>query len=203
MIEGSRFDVLPEEHILNMFNATADGKVTVTCDPHNGEGPYDRTYEVEWKRRDAEYLALGCRDLTSTLRKLGMMVAELEDGDKRRAVLDESELEIWDIFLSPFEPFEVEHSVIMELQLRGEYDELSEEENGLLERYYVWLEEQCRKRLPYMNNSPENYIIRARRYAKLIAMGAPEIVVMEEGRCLAEEMVIYYYGKQGGEINGA
>ncbi len=46
------------------------------------------------------------------------------------------------------------------------------------------------------NNSPVNYIIRARRYAKFNAMGAPEIVITEEGRCLAEEMVIYYYGKE-------
>ena len=30
---------------------------------------------------------------------------------------------------------------------------------------------------------------------KLISLGAPEIVVTEEGRLLAEEMVLYYFGK--------
>lgn len=196
MIEGSRSNPLPEDHILNLFDRTTDCKLTVTCDPHNGEACYDRTYEVEWTRKDAEYLALGYKNLTSALRKLGRMGAKLEDADKRGAMLDESELEIWEIFLSPFDPFETEQSVINELILHGEYNELSEEEKGLSERYYAWLEEQCRKRLPYMNNSPVNYIIRVRRYTKFIAMGAPEIVIAEEGRCLAEEMVIYYYAKK-------
>ena len=34
------------------------------------------------------------------------------------------------------------------------------------------------------------------RYEKLIRMGVPEIVITEEGRCLAEEMVLYYFGKE-------
>lgn len=39
-------------------------------------------------------------------------------------------------------------------------------------------------------------ITRAMRYEKLISLGAPEIVVTEEGRLLAEEMVLYYFGKE-------
>ena len=39
-------------------------------------------------------------------------------------------------------------------------------------------------------------ITRARWYERLIAFGAPEMVVAEEGRCLAEEMVLYYFGKE-------
>jgi hypothetical protein len=33
----------------------------------------------------------------------------------------------------------------------------------------------------------------ARRYEKLVSMNAPELVVRNMGRWLAEEMVLYYY----------
>jgi hypothetical protein len=39
-------------------------------------------------------------------------------------------------------------------------------------------------------------ITRAMRYERLISVNAPEVVITEEGRCLAEEMVLYYFGKE-------
>ena len=52
------------------------------------------------------------------------------------------------------------------------------------------------KKIPFNRRSVADMITRAARYERLIELGAPEIVVTEEGRCLAEEMVLYYYGKE-------
>ena len=60
----------------------------------------------------------------------------------------------------------------------------------------MWEEEQSQKRIAFNRRSCANLIKRAMRYERFISMGAPEIVIMEEGRCLAEEMVLYYFGKE-------
>ena len=79
---------------------------------------------------------------------------------------------------------------------RGRLGDLIEEEELLLKQYYIWREEQSQKRIPFNGRSSALLILRARRYEKLISLGAPEIIVTEEGRCLAEEMVLYYFGKE-------
>ena len=69
---------------------------------------------------------------------------------------------------------------------------LTEEEFALLEEYWEWYEQQCLQRLPYNRRSPAELINRARRYERLVSLHAPEIVLENEARCLAEEMVLYY-----------
>ena len=71
-----------------------------------------------------------------------------------------------------------------------------QKEEYLLKQYYMWKEEQSQKRIPFNRRSCADMITRAARYERLIELGAPVIVVTEEGRCLAEEMVLYYYGKE-------
>ena len=71
-----------------------------------------------------------------------------------------------------------------------------QKEEYLLKQYYMWKEEQSQKRIPFNRRSCADMITRAARYERLIELGAPEIVVTEEGCCLAEEMVLYYYGKE-------
>lgn len=79
---------------------------------------------------------------------------------------------------------------------RGRWGDLIEEEELLIKRYCMWNEEQSQKRIPFNRRSSADMITRAMRYEKLISIGAPEIVVTEEGRLLAEEMVLYYFGKE-------
>ena len=50
--------------------------------------------------------------------------------------------------------------------------------------------------IPFNRRSSADMIQRARRYERLLSMHAPEVVVTEEGRCLAEAMVLYYAGKE-------
>ena len=60
----------------------------------------------------------------------------------------------------------------------------------------MWREEQSQKRIPFNRRSSADMIQRARQYEKLISLLAPENVVTEEGRYLAEEIVLYYAGKE-------
>jgi hypothetical protein len=71
--------------------------------------------------------------------------------------------------------------------------QLSNEEQEVLDNYYKWYEEQCLKRLPKKVYTPMHFISRAKRYEFFIIRNAPEIVINEEGRCLAEEMILYHY----------
>ena len=59
----------------------------------------------------------------------------------------------------------------------------------------MWREEQSQQRIPFNRRSSADLIRAARRYEKIVSMNAPEVVVTEEGRGLAEEMVLYYAGK--------
>ena len=74
----------------------------------------------------------------------------------------------------------------------GPKPELTEEEEALLKRHDAWIEQQCLQRLPHVGCTSVYLINRARRYERLVSLHAPEIVLENEARCLAEEMVLYY-----------
>lgn len=105
--------------------------------------------------------------------------------------------EIWNTYVSPFEePFEVDGEVIVEISLRQECGEtITDEEFELLKKHHDWIVDNSRKRLPINRCCPSKLINRARRYEKLVSLNAPRVVVEEEGRFLAEEMVLYYHKK--------
>jgi hypothetical protein len=70
---------------------------------------------------------------------------------------------------------------------------LNDEEQEVLVRHYEWFGEQCLKRLPKKVYSPMLLVNRAQRYEYLISQNAPKTVIDEETRCLAEEIILYYY----------
>ena len=129
----------------------------------------------------------------------------------RKKLLSESDLEVYNIYILPYEPFKVNWdelypippcepdeliSLVENTFERGKLGDLIEEEELLIKRYCMWNEEQSQKRIPFNRRSSADMITRAMRDEKLISIGAPEIVVTEEGRLLAEEMVLYYFGKE-------
>ena len=196
MKKTKRWDILPQQHILNLYIKTQNDKLAITYYPENGEEPYDLTYDMDWTKEDAMALAAKCESLVATLTRLAQSHDKLQDTNKRTELLNDEEIKVWNTFVRAFNPFEVAESVIDELYQRGEFDELSKEENELLERHYAWREADCLERLPFNRTSPINYVIRAKRYEQLIHLNAPEIVIKDEARCLAEEMVLYYCSKK-------
>ena len=103
-------------------------------------------------------------------------------------------VEVWNTYIREFdEEFDAGEINLDEIYaMRESGAELSEEEHDALDRHYEWFEEQCLKRLPKKVYSPMHLVNRAQRYEYLISCNAPKTVINEEGRCLAEEMLLYY-----------
>lgn len=197
MTQEMRRELTPQQYIRRLFDETRDGKLKITYHyPHDIEDPYTVTYQMDWTEQDAEMMVRQYEELEKMLRKFGTLQVELQEEEQRKALLTAGEQAAWDTFICPFPAFEVAQSVIGELYLRGEYDSLDEEENALLERHWWWRERNSLARMPFRRRSPASMILRAQRYEKLIGWSAPETVLLEEGRWLAEEMVLYYYGPQ-------
>lgn len=192
MEENKYQSLTPSQYIRRLFADTKDGQLEITYYPYNGEQPYARRYKMDWTEADAEEMVKKYEFLTAVIEKCG----KLQNEDQFRALLTPEERTVWETYLRPYAPFEVEDEVIGELYLRAEFDSLDEEENELLERHFRWRERNSLTRLPFLRRSPAQMILRAMRYEKLIRLGAPDPVLREEGRCLAEEIVLYHCGPQ-------
>ena len=86
--------------------------------------------------------------------------------------------------------------LIQEIRERAQTGDLNEEEAELWKQYCLWRETQSQKRIPFNRRSSAELIQAARRYEQGIRIQAPYVVLTELGRCLAEEMVLYYAGEE-------
>ena len=207
-----RKDLTPQGYIRHMFEETVDGEFKVGYeDPDNFDKEEERTLHINWTAEDAEKTVRSYNLLTFALARIGRIHDQLTDEESIKKLLSESDLKVYNTYVRPYEPMEVnwdelypippcEPSELMlligEIHERGRYGDLIEEEELLFKQYCMWREEQSRKRIPFSRRSSSDLIATASRYEKLISLGAPEIIVTEEGRCLAEEMVLYYFGKE-------
>ncbi len=207
MNEKMRNDLTPQGYIRHMFAETENGKLKIRYADFNEE----ITYDLNWTEDDVEETVQRYNLLTSALARIGRIHDELEDEENRRKLLSEADLEIWNTYVRPYEPMEVNWDelypippcephelmdLIQAIHERSQDGDIIEEEELLWKQYCMWREEQSQKRIPFNRRSCANLISRAARYERLISLDAPEIVVTEEGRCLAEEMVLYYYGEE-------
>ena len=211
MTEQMRNDLTPQGYIRHMFAETQNGEFKVGyTDFFNNSAPEERTLILNWTAEDAEKVEQRYNLLTSALARIARIHDQLEDEENRKKLLSESDFDVWNTYVRPFEPLEVNWdelypippcepeelpSLIHEIHERAIGDLIPEEEK-LLKWHYMWREEQSQKRIPFNRRSSAAMITRAMRYEKLISIGAPEIIVTEEGRLLAEEMVLYYFGKE-------
>lgn len=195
MTQEMRNDLTPQGYIRQLFRETQAGKLAITDCPFDGE-PETHTYEVSWTAEEAEGIVQRYNLLTAALTRIGRLHDRLKEEKDRTELLTADQLDIWNTYVRPYEAFEVDLRVIYDIHERGQLGDLAEEEEQLWKRYCMWRESQSQQRIPFHRRSAADMIQRARRYEKLISMHAPELVVTEEGRCLAEEMVLYYAGKE-------
>ena len=211
MTEQMRNDLTPQGYIRHMFAETENGRFTVGYkNPDNNFVEEERIFEVRWTADDAEEIEERYNLLTFALARIGRIHNQLEDEESRRRLLSKSDFEVYNTYVKPYEPMKVNWDelypippceqdelmwLIHDIHERGRYGDLVEEEEKLWKQYSMWKEEQSQQRIPFNRRSCANMIERAMRYERFISMGAPEIVITEEGRCLAEEMVLYYFGK--------
>ena len=193
MIDEKRVKTTPIQHIRNLMNSITNEKLTITYyDPI--DPTYTRTYDVSSTAEDTDKFVLKYEALASALEAIGNAREKLDSGVKAEDVLTPEQIDVWNRYICDFdETFdagECDLDVIYDMRECGA--PLSEEEQEVLERHYEWYEEQCLKRLPKNVYSPMHLINRAQRYEYLLSCNAPKTVINEEGRRLAEEMILYY-----------
>ncbi len=188
MTEDIRRECTPQEYVRKLFEETKDAELTINYFPIL-DRPYTSTYKMDWTKQDAERVVRRYNALVSALTRIG----KLHDEANLKSLLTTEELKVWDTYIRPFTPFEVDLDVIADLYFRRESDSLGDAENELLDRHHEWFVTNSRQRLPFDRRCPSYLMNRAQRYEKLIALNAPKTVVAEEGRALAEEMVLYYH----------
>lgn len=192
MNEDTRNACTPQEYILKLFDETVDGKLKITYFPLFDQ-TYSLKYKMNWTKEDAQNMVQRYNKLTAALARIGEVHDKLGEETVRQELLTEYEVEVWNTYIRPFTPFEVDLDVITELYFRRETDSLEDEENELLERHYEWFVTNSRQRLPFDKVCPSQLVNRAQRYERLKELDAPECVVDEEGRFLAEKLVLYYH----------
>lgn len=211
MTKDMRSDLTPQGYIRRMFAETVNGEFMVGYEnPDNDFAEEKRTFQVNWTAEDAEKTVQRYNLLTFALARIGRLHEQLKDEESRKQLLSAADLEIYNTYVHPYEPMKVNWdelypippcepselmTLIQEIHERGRYGDLIEEEELLWKQYCMWNEEQSQKRIPFSRRSCAGLITRASRFERLISLGAPEVIVTEEGRCLAEEMVLYYFGK--------
>lgn len=181
-----------KRYVPDLFENTTDGKITIVRRSDCGEPEYTVRYRVDWNRTDAEALADTLEKLTATLRRLGTLHDLLLEERNRQSLLTAEELAVWETYVKPFEPCPVDLDEVKELYQRAwAGDELTDDENNVLEQHSDWEQQQSLTRLPQLRKSPRDVLLRARRYEALSRLNAPDAVLNAEARCLAEELVLY------------
>lgn len=212
MNEQTRKNLTPQEYIRRMFDETENGEFVVGYkNSYNQSVEEKRTFRVNWTEEDVEKIIQQYNELTSALARIGRLHDQLKDEESRKNLLSESDFEVWNTYVRPYEPMEVNWDelseippcepdelmpLIFSIYERAQDSDIIEDEEYLWKKYCMWNEEQSQKRIPFNRRSCADLIERAMRYERFISLGEPEIVVTEEGRCLAEEMVLYYFGKE-------
>lgn len=176
------------QYVRTLFAESRDGYLTTGID----QDRFD--YEVDWDENQAEDLGSRCQRLVEMLTEL----APLQDGlqlNTRR--LSKEQLEVWNIYLRPFPEHDMDKEALHAVWEKEAIGlALNPKERKLSRQYQNWYEKQSLLRLPWERCAPTDLIIRARRYARLVKLNAPEAVREHEARCLAEEFVLYHCMKQ-------
>ena len=193
MINEKRLETTPIQHIRNLMNSITDEKLIITYyDPI--DSTYTRTYDVSSTAADTDKFVSQYEALVSALEAIGNAREKLDSGVKAEDVLTSEQIYVWNTYICDFdEIFDAGEHNLDELfaKLENGY-ELSDEEQKVLKRRDEWFEEQCLKRFPKKTYSLKFLVNRAQRYVYFICHNAPGLIVEEEGRCLAEEMILYY-----------
>ena len=194
MISEKRLETTPVQHIRDLMESVSDGKITI-----GHEDPLEffsqRTFEVSCGVTDTDEVISKYEALVQALTAIGAVHGKIENGVKAEEVLTSEQFEVWNTYIRDFdEKFDAgEYDLDAIYDMRACGAELNDEEQDVLERHHEWFEEQCLKRLPKKGYSPILLVNRAQRYEYCIQHNAPKTVIDEEGRCLAEELIIYNY----------
>ena len=174
-----------EDYISAMFtNTAADGKLLLE------DEEYSDVFHMDWTEADVAALTERFEKLLATLTQLGKFFPRAEAAED----LPEELQEVWNTYLRPYPPHGMDDEELMDISMKEDMgDVLTDEEQEMLDKERQWLRENALRRLPFNRCHPVKLIQRARRYERLLELRAPQVVVANEERALAEAMALYYH----------
>ena len=194
MIDEKRLEMPPVSYIRELMESIKDGKVTITyyepVDP-----PYSLDYNVSCTAADTEDFVTEYLSIAQTLEAIGEAKRHTDEGAVLEELLTAEQLDVWNTYIRDFdEEFDAgDYDLDVIYDMRDSGAQLDDDEQEVLERHHEWYEAQCLKRLPMRAHSPILLVNRAQRYEAFVRYNAPKTVIMEAGRTLTEEMLLYRY----------
>ena len=108
MTSEMRNDLTPQGYIRHMFAETENGEFKVRY--RNFETNFEeeeRWFQLSWTAEDAEKTVQRYNLLTFALARIGRLHDQLTDEESRKKLLSEGDLEIYNTYVQPYEPMEV------------------------------------------------------------------------------------------------
>lgn len=174
------------DYIRAMFANTRaeDGALTLENDPEDSD-----TWYMDWSEADAEKIAAEYETLQAALYRLAK---DCNCWECSAEEIPEDLQETWNTYLLPYPHHGLDDELIFNISMKHESGEpVTEEEQALWCRYIAGQEKNALTRLPLDRCNPTRLIQRARRYAKLLSLNAPQIIVDIEAQYMAEELALY------------
>ncbi len=194
MFKRSEMNKLPvRDYVLAMFEATDEKGILTFA---NGDDSFSM-YAMDWSSEDARWLADFLDNLCEQLKKIAPLWDELgTTREENSHILSPELLDIWDTYVRMF-PCEAPQWGHRYMILGSKYRTLPTEHQALAqyESYRTFVLQDSLKRLPQKATHPYFVIIRTIRYARLLFLKAPEIILRNESHRLAEAMAEYYFLK--------
>ena len=190
--ENEILDMTAAQYIPYLFDSCENNTLTLVR-YDEVDDPWHLKYTMDWTAADVDGLVEQFQQLRTALDRLAMAHDALLNSDAPETLVTTEDFAVWNTFVRPFEGFDIPQETLQELFERNMAYDLNEEEQEILERYYDWAKELCRQRLCGKFQDSYYLINRARRYERLVYLRAPQIILENEARDMAEEFVVFHH----------
>lgn len=186
------------DYVTSLFAATGrDGALRMPKNFGTDEERDDEfdIFKMSWSRDDLNLLLSEFQELYAGLSEIAKVYDKLDNNPKLvRDTLDNPVLfDIWHLYLQRPQWYgEEERMLDVALKKEAQAEELSTEEERLLEKYRA---EELRESVKNLGGNRFAYDVHmhALRLCKLMSLGAPEIVIQNEARALIACMALKDY----------
>lgn len=186
------------DYVTSLFAATGrDGALRMPKNFGTDEERDDEfdIFKMSWSRDDLNLLLSEFQELYAGLSEIAKVYDKLDNNPKLvRDTLDNPVLfDIWHLYLQRPQWYgEEERMLDVALKKEAQAEELSAEEEKLLEKYRA---EELRESVKNLGGNRFAYDVHmhALRLCKLMSLGAPEIVIQNEARALIACMALKDY----------
>lgn len=186
------------DYVTSLFAATdRDGALRMPKNFGTDEEQDDEfdIFKMSWNRDDLNMLLSEFQELYAGLSEIAKVYDKLDNNPELvRDALDNPVLfDIWQLYLQRPQWYGEEDRMLdVALKKEAQAEELSAEEESLLEKYRS---EELRESVKNLGGNCFAYDVHmhALRLCKLINLGAPKIVIEHEARCLIGCMALHEY----------